>query len=151
MNSTWTRWDVAYLAVLCMLLFADYMPVWFDKHFNSNAVSTSGCLSWKFDDTKKTNWNNMMSALTSNLTVQDQHRRYNALKNYFTARFSYEEICNVLFCFHRIRITVRHLNCLLRQCNLQRRGNHSGLNILSAKLTKWSNTLKQFVGNLPTN
>ena len=25
------------------------------------------------------------------------------------------------------------------------------LNPLSAKLTKWSNTLKQFVGNLPTN
>ena len=92
-----------------------------------------------------------MSALTSNLTVQDQYRRYNALKNYFTARFSYEEICNFLFRFHRIRITVRHLICLLRQCNLQRRGNHSDLNPLSAKLTKWSNTLKQFVGNLPTN
>ena len=25
------------------------------------------------------------------------------------------------------------------------------LNPLSANLTKWSNTLKQFVGNLPTN
>ena len=25
------------------------------------------------------------------------------------------------------------------------------LNTLSAKITKWSNTLKQFVGNLPTN
>ena len=25
------------------------------------------------------------------------------------------------------------------------------LNPLSAKITKWSNTLKQFVGNLPTN
>ena len=24
-------------------------------------------------------------------------------------------------------------------------------NALSAKITKWSNTLKQFVGNLPTN
>ena len=26
-----------------------------------------------------------------------------------------------------------------------------GFNPLSAKLTKWQNTLKQFVGNLPTN
>ena len=41
----------------------------------------------------------MMSALTSNLTVQDQHRRYNVLKKYFTAGFSYEEICNFLFSF----------------------------------------------------
>ena len=39
----------------------------------------------------------MMSALTSNITVQDQHKRYNALKNYFTAGFSYEEICSFLF------------------------------------------------------
>ena len=50
-----------------------------------------------------------MSALTSNLTVQDQHMRYNALKNYFTAGFSYEEIWNF-------------------QCNLQRRRNHSDIN-----------------------
>ena len=70
----------------------------------------------------------MMSALTSNLTVQDQHRRYNALKNYFTAGFSYKEICNFLCRFHRIKITIRHLNRLLRQCNLQRRGNHSNIN-----------------------
>ena len=28
---------------------------------------------------------------------------------------------------------------------------HKGLNPLSANFTKWSNTLKQFVGNLPTN
>ena len=27
----------------------------------------------------------------------------------------------------------------------------SNLNPLSANITKWSNTLKQFVGNLPTN
>ena len=69
-----------------------------------------------------------MSALISNLTVQDQRRRYNALKNYFMAGFSYEEICNFLFRFHRIKITIRHLNRLLRQCNLQRRGNHSNIN-----------------------
>ena len=73
----------------------------------------------------------MMSALTSNLTVQDQHRRNNALKNYFTAGFSYEEICNFLFRFHRIKITIRHLNRLLRQCNLQRRGNHSNINTVT--------------------
>ena len=72
----------------------------------------------------------MMSALTSNLTVQDQHSRYNALKNYFTAGFSNEEICNFLFRFHRIKITIRHLNRLLRQCNLQRRGNHSNINTI---------------------
>ena len=29
--------------------------------------------------------------------------------------------------------------------------NRSYLGTLSANLTKWSNTLKQFVGNLPTN
>ena len=69
----------------------------------------------------------MMSALTSNLTVQDQHRRYNALKNYFTAGFSYEEIRNFLLRFYRIEITIRHLNRLLRQCNLHRRGNHSNI------------------------
>ena len=69
----------------------------------------------------------MMSALISNLTMQDQHRRY-VLKNYFTAGFSYKEICNFLFRFHRIKITIRHLNRLLRQCNLQRRGNHSNIN-----------------------
>ena len=28
---------------------------------------------------------------------------------------------------------------------------HSSFNPLSAKLTKWPNTLKKFVGNLPTN
>ena len=27
----------------------------------------------------------------------------------------------------------------------------TAINPLSAKITKWSNTLKQFVGNLPTN
>ena len=69
-----------------------------------------------------------MSALTSNLTVQDQHRRYNALKNYFTAGFSYEEIRNFLLRFYRIEITIQHLNRLLRQCNLHRRGNHSNIN-----------------------
>ena len=69
-----------------------------------------------------------MSALTSNLTMRDPHRRYNVLKNYFTAGFSYKEICNFVFRFHRIKITIRHLNCLLRQCNLQRRGNHSNIN-----------------------
>ena len=69
-----------------------------------------------------------MSAFTSNLTMQDQHRRYNVLKNYFTAGFSYKEICDFLFRFHRIKITMRHLNRLLRQCNLQRRGNHSNIN-----------------------
>ena len=69
-----------------------------------------------------------MSDLTSNLTMQDQYRRYNVLKNYFTAGFSYEELCNFLFRFHRIKITIRHLNLLLRQCNLQRRGNHSNIN-----------------------
>ena len=40
-NSIWTWLDV-YLAVLCVLIFAVYVPVWFDKHFNSYAVSTSG-------------------------------------------------------------------------------------------------------------
>ena len=69
-----------------------------------------------------------MSALTITLTMQDQHRRYNVLKNYFTAGFSYKEICNFLFRFHRIKITIRHLNRLLRQCNLQRRGNHNNIN-----------------------
>ena len=69
-----------------------------------------------------------MPALTSNLTVQDQHRRHNVLKKYFTAGFSYEEICNFLFRFRRIKIAIRHLNCLLRQCNLQRRKNHSNIN-----------------------
>ena len=71
-----------------------------------------------------------MSALTSNLTVQDQHRRYNALENYFMTGFSYEEICNFLFRFHRIKIAIRHLNRLLRQCNLQHRGNHSDINTI---------------------
>ena len=66
-----------------------------------------------------------MSALTSNLTMQDQHRRYNILKNYFTGEFSYKEICNFLFRFRRIKITIQHLNRLLRQCNLQRRGYRS--------------------------
>ena len=73
----------------------------------------------------------MMSAFTSNLTIQDQYRRYNTLKNYFTAAFSCEEICNFLFRFHRIKITNRNLNCLLRQCNLQRIGNHSDINIVT--------------------
>ena len=41
-NSTWTWWDVVYLAVLCVLIFAVYVPLWFDKYFNSYAVSTSG-------------------------------------------------------------------------------------------------------------
>ena len=72
----------------------------------------------------------MMSALTSNLTMQDQHRR-RILKNYFTAGFSYIGICNFLFHFHRIKITIRHLNRLLRQCNLQRRGNHSNINTVT--------------------
>ena len=72
----------------------------------------------------------MMSALTSNLSVQDQHRRYNALKNYFTAGFSNEEICSFLFRFHRIKITIRRLNRLLRQRNLQRRWNHSDINTI---------------------
>ena len=71
----------------------------------------------------------MMSALTSNLTMHDQHRRY-VLKNYFTAGFSYKEIHNFLFRFHRIKITIRHLNRLLRQCNLQRRENHSNINTI---------------------
>ena len=70
----------------------------------------------------------MMSARTINLTMQDQHRRYNVLKNYFTAGFSYEEICNFLFYFHRIKITIRHMDRFLRQCNLQRRGYHSNIN-----------------------
>ena len=72
----------------------------------------------------------MMSALTSNLTVQDQERRYDTLKNYFTAGFSYEEICSFLFRFHSIKITIRHLNRLLRQCNFQGRGNDSDINTL---------------------
>ena len=69
----------------------------------------------------------MLSPLTSNLTMHDQHGRY-VLKNYFTAGFSYEEICNFIFRIHRIKITIRHLNRLLRQCNLQRRGSHSNIN-----------------------
>ena len=44
--------------------------------------------------------------------------------------FSYEEVCNFLFRFHRIKIRIRHLNRLLRQCNLQRRGNHSDTNTI---------------------
>ena len=32
------------------------------------------------------------------------------------------------FRFHRIKIAIRHLNRLLRQCNLQRRKNHSNIN-----------------------
>ena len=41
-NSTWTRRDVVYLAVLCVLIFSVNVPVLFEKHFNSYAVSTSG-------------------------------------------------------------------------------------------------------------
>ena len=41
-NSTWTWWDVVYLVVLCVLIFAISMAVWFDKHFILYAVSTSG-------------------------------------------------------------------------------------------------------------
>ena len=44
------------------------------------------------------------------------------------AGFSYKETCNFLFRFHRIKITVRHLNHLQWKCNLQRRGNHSNIN-----------------------
>ena len=69
----------------------------------------------------------MLSALTSNLTIHDQHRRY-VLKNYFTAGFSYKEICNFIFRIYRIKITIRHFNRLLRQCNLQRRESHSNIN-----------------------
>ena len=72
----------------------------------------------------------MMSALTSNFTAQDQHRRYDALKNYFTAGFSNEVICSFLFRFHRIKITIRRLNRLLRQRNLQLRWNHSDINTI---------------------
>ena len=60
--------------------------------------------------------------------MQDQHRRYNVIKNYFTAGFSYKELCNFLFHFHRIKITILHLYRLLRQCNLQRRENHNNIN-----------------------
>ena len=42
MNSSWTWLDAVYLVVLCVLIFAIYVPVWLDKHFNSYAVSTSG-------------------------------------------------------------------------------------------------------------
>ena len=42
MNSTWTWWDVAYLGVLCVLIFVIHVPVWFDKHFVSYAIFTSG-------------------------------------------------------------------------------------------------------------
>ena len=72
----------------------------------------------------------MMSAFTSNLTMQDQHRSYNVLKNCFTAGFSCEEICNFLFRFHRTKIAIRHLNRLLRQYNLQCRGNHSNISTI---------------------
>ena len=41
-SSSWTWLDAVYLAVLCVLIFAIYVPVWLDKHFNSYAVSTSG-------------------------------------------------------------------------------------------------------------
>ena len=70
----------------------------------------------------------MMPVFASNLTVQDQHRIFNALKKYFTAGFSYKKICNFLFRFHRIKVAIRHLNRLLRQCNFKRRGNHSNIN-----------------------
>ena len=60
--------------------------------------------------------------------MQDQHRTFNILKNYFTARFSYEEIGNFIFRFHRIKITIRHLNRLLRQCDFQNSSNHSDIN-----------------------
>ena len=86
--------------MLCVLILAVYVTVWFDKHFNSCAVSTSGyvfhgslMLPNKLTETHGV-------CFKSNLTVQNQHRRYNALKNYFTAGFSYEEICNFLFRFH---------------------------------------------------
>ena len=36
----------------------------------------------------------------------------------------------IFFRFHRIKIITRHLNRLLRQCNLQRRGNHSDINTI---------------------
>ena len=41
-SSTWTWWDAVYLAVLRVLIFAIYVPVWFGKDFISYAVSTSG-------------------------------------------------------------------------------------------------------------
>ena len=43
--------------------------------------------------------------------------------------FFNKETCNLLFRFHRIKLTtIRHLYRLLRQSNLQRRGNHSNIN-----------------------
>ena len=92
-----------------------------------------------------------MPTFISNLTMQGQYSRYNVLKIYFTTAFSYKEICNFLLPFHRIKITIRLLNHLLRQCNLKRIGNPCNINPLSANPMKWPNTLKQFVGNLPMN
>ena len=36
--------------------------------------------------------------------------------------------CAIFFRFHSIKKIIRYLNRLLRQCNLQRRGNHSDIN-----------------------
>ena len=69
----------------------------------------------------------MMPAFTSNLTMQDQHSRYNVLQTYFTTVFSYKEICNFILPFHRIKITIRLLNRFLRQCNLKHRRNHCNI------------------------
>ena len=49
-------------------------------------------------------------------------------------------ITGIIFRFHSDRVFFGFLN------------NRSGsLNPLSTKVTKWTNTLKQFAGNLPTN
>ena len=66
----------------------------------------------------------MMPALTSNLAMQDQHRRNSVWKNYFTAGFSYKEIRSFLFlfCFHRTKIAIWDLN------RSQGKGNHSNTN-----------------------
>ena len=37
------------------------------------------------------------------------------------------------------------------ECQLKNKDNYDRLNPLSANFTNWSNTLKQFVGNFPTN
>ena len=97
-NSTWTWRDVVYLAVLCVLIFSVNVPVLFEKHFNSYAVSTSGYVfhGSLMIPNKLTQIHDVCS---HNLTVQDQHRRYNALKNYFTAGFLMKKYAIFFFAF----------------------------------------------------
>ena len=87
-----------YILQCYVLIFAVNVPVWFEKHFNSYAVSTSGYVfhGSLMIPNKLTQIHDVCS---HNLTVQDQHRRYNALKNYFTARFLIKKYAIFFFAF----------------------------------------------------